>query len=71
VPGLFALAAVGFFIRPLKQMINNEPINGAFVALSMVFLTLAIGRSVVDARLRARSNGPPEPASAARRVEKE
>jgi hypothetical protein len=42
VPVLFAVAGVGFLIRPVRKVIDGESLDVSFLVLAFVWFTLAV-----------------------------
>lgn len=57
VPILFAIASVGFFVPVVKQVIKEEPVNGAFLVLALAFFVMAIVFLAVGVGVGRKSGG--------------
>ena len=62
VPILFAVGGLGWLIKPLKQLIRGEPLDGAPIAIGCMFFVVAAvirARRVVAARKAENASGTP------------
>jgi hypothetical protein len=57
VPVLFVLGGLGWLVRVVKQLIQEEPINGANIVFACMFFMFAIVASGVAARKASRDPG--------------
>lgn len=59
VPMLFALASVGFLVRPVKQLIKEEPLDATYLVLGICNLVLAGVFLVIGVTVGRKSGGGP------------
>ena len=62
VPVLFALGGIGWLIKPLKQLIKGEPLDGALIVfgcMAFLFAAVFVAKSVAAARKAESASTPP------------